>query len=69
MATFTATIRFHGTEDTIKAIIDAGSKAEAEGIVIRKLATHPSERSADFSIDKATKTEANILATLNEALD
>jgi len=68
MAIFTATIRFHGTEDTIKATIDAGSKAEAEGIAIRTLAAHPSDRSADFSIDKATKAEAGILATLDEAL-
>lgn len=66
---FTATIRFHGTETTIKGTIEADSKAHADGIVIRKLANHPSGRSADFSIDKATKDEASTLGTLDEELD
>lgn len=65
----TIEIRFHGTTAPIRATIDAGSKAEAEGIAIRKLAAAPGTRSIDFSITgRTTASERATLPTIDEAI-
>jgi len=63
------TIRFLGTDQTTRVIVDARTIREAEDIIIKKLAENPNPRSAAFEIvGNARKADRDSLPTIDQLI-
>lgn len=64
-----AEIRFLGTEQTTRVIVDARTIKAAEAILVEKLAAAPGHRSASFKIvGNAKKADRDSLPTIDQLL-
>jgi hypothetical protein len=64
-----AEIRFLGTDQTIRVVVDARTIREAENILIKKLAENPNPRSATFNVvGSARKTDRDSLPTIDQLI-
>jgi hypothetical protein len=64
-----AAIRFLGTDQTTRVIVDARTIREAENIIIKKLAEDPRSRSAAFNIvGNARKADRDSLPTIDQLI-
>lgn len=64
-----AEIRFLGTEQTTRVIVDAPTVKSAETALIQALAAAPGNRSASFTVIRnAKKADRDSLPTINQFL-
>lgn len=64
-----AEIRYLGETEAFRVIVEARTIRAAEGIIIRKLAAAPDNRSASFKIvGNARKADRDSLPTIDQAI-